>query len=115
MKWCNTTKERLESLLISRVQPWEKGIKIHRIRSEESERKGIFVINVPKSNNPPHMHDGRYYQRLNFSTTPMAHQNVLRAFQTSWIQRRELYQNVIMPLYSEIARARAKQSAKHRD
>jgi len=88
--------------LISRVRPWEKGIKIHRIRSEESERNGIFVINVPKSNNPPHMHNGRYYQRLNYSTLPMTHQNVLRAFQTSWIQRRELYQNVIMPLYSEI-------------
>jgi len=102
IKWCNTTKERLESLLISKVQPWEKGIKIHRIRSKESEQDGIFVINVPKSNNPPHMHDGRYYQRLNFSTTPMSHQNVLRAFQTSWIQRRELYRNVIMPLYSEI-------------
>ena len=32
----------------------------------------------------------------------MTHQNVLRAFQTSWLRGRDLYQNVIEPLYSEI-------------
>jgi len=102
LSWCDTAKERLESLLISRIQPWEERIKIHRIKNKEEENEGIFVIEVPKSNSPPHMHNYRYYQRLNFQTKPMTHQNVLRAFQTSWIRRRDLHQNVIEPLYSEI-------------
>jgi len=102
IKWCNTPKERLENLLKHRIQPWEEKIKIHRIKSKENEQDGIFVIEIPRSNNPPHMYNGRYYQRLNYQTQPMTHQNVFRAFQTSWIRRRELYQNVVEPLYSEI-------------
>ncbi|MFB0514820.1 MAG: helix-turn-helix domain-containing protein [Candidatus Bathyarchaeia archaeon] len=102
IKWCNTAKERLENLMKSKIQPWEEKIKIHRIEKKESEQDGIFVMEVPKSNNPPHMYNYRYYQRLNFQTQPMTHQNVLRAFQTSWLRGRDLYQNVIEPLYSEI-------------
>lgn len=101
-KWCSATKERLEGLLVSRIYPWEEQIKIKRIQSEENKQNGIFVIEVPKSSNPPHMYDYRYYQRLNFRTLPMTHQSVLRAFQTSWIRRRDLQTNVIEPLYSEI-------------
>lgn len=48
------------------------------------------------------MYNYRYYQRLNFQTQPMSHQNVLRAFQTSWSRRRDLHLNVLEPLYSEI-------------
>lgn len=84
IEWCSTAKERLENLLKSRIQPWEEKIKIRRIASKEKEQGGIFVIEIPKSNNPPHMYNYRYYQRLNFQTQPMSHQNVLRAFQTSW-------------------------------
>ena len=102
IEWCNIPKERLESLLKSRIQPWEAKIKIRRIASKEDEQDGIFVIEIPKSNNPPHMHNYTYYQRLNFQTQPMTHQNVLRAFQTTWIHRRDLYLNILEPLYSEI-------------
>jgi len=101
-KWCDTAKERIENLLKSRIQPWEERIKIHRVENKEDERVGIFIIEVPKSNNPPHMYNHCYYQRLNFQTQPMTHQNVFRAFQTSWIRRRDLYQDVLEPLYSEI-------------
>lgn len=102
IKWCDCAKEKLESLLKSRIQPWEEKIKIHRIASKEKEQGGIFVIEIPKSNSPPHMYNYRYYQRLNFQTQPMSHQNVLRAFQTSWTRRRDLHLNVLEPLYSEI-------------
>jgi hypothetical protein len=102
IEWCSTAKERLENLLKSRIQPWEEKIKIRRIASKEKEQGGIFVIEIPKSNNPPHMYNYCYYQRLNFQTQPMSHQNVLRAFQTSWTRRRDLYLNILEPLYSEI-------------
>lgn len=99
---CNSPKETLENLLKSRVQPWKENIKIMRIDMEKEEEKWIFVIEVPKSDNPPHMHNFIYYQRLNFQTEPMSHQNVFRAFQTSWIRQKDLYQNVLEPLYAEI-------------
>ena len=102
VKSCDTTKERLENLLKSKIQPWEERIKIHRIKSKDNEEVGIFVLEIPKSNNPPHMYNYSYYQRLNFQTQPMSHQNVFRAFQTSWVRRRDLHLNVLEPLYSEI-------------
>jgi len=101
-KWCDVPKERLESLLKSRVQPWKETVSIKRIENKENGEEGIFVIEVPKSDSPPHMHDFIYYQRLNFQTEPMTHQNVFRAFQTSWLRQKDLYQNVLEPLYAEI-------------
>ena len=102
IKWCDAPKERLEDLLKSRVEPWKENVEIHRIDNRENEKEGIFVIEVPKSDSPPHMHNFIYYQRLNFQTKPMSHQNVFRAFQTSWIRQKDLYQNVLEPLYAEI-------------
>ena len=102
--WCSFTKERLENLLISRIQPWEERIRIHRIANDDDAKDGIFVVQVPKSNNPPHMFNHVYYQRMNFQTKPMEHESVYRAFQTSWIRRRDLAKSVIEPLYSEIKR-----------
>lgn len=103
-KYCSTPKERLENFLKSRIQPWENKIKILRIVNKENIQEGLFIIEVPKSNNPPHMFsdDYRYYQRLNYQTVPMNHQSVFRTFQTSWIRRRELSQTIIEPIYSEI-------------
>ena len=103
LEWSGTPKEQLENLLKSRIQPWEENIRIHRIRNYENVVEGIFVIEIPKSRNPPHMSDYRYYQRLNYQTQPMNHQSVFRAFQTSWIRKQEIIQNVVDPLYSEIA------------
>lgn len=102
IEWCSTAKERLENLLKSRIQPWEEKIKIRRIASKEAEQDGIFVIEVPRSKSPPHMFNYSYYQRLNFQTQPMSHENVFRAFQTSWTRRRDLHLNILEPLYSEI-------------
>ena len=103
IEWCNFAKEKVENLLKSSIQPWEERIKIRRITSKETKLEGIFVIEIPRSNSPPHMSNYIYYHRLNFQTQPMTHQNVFRAFQTSWIRRRDLYRNVIEPLYSEIS------------
>lgn len=102
IKYSRTPKEQLESLLISKVVPWEDKINIHRIKNNENEEEAIFVIEVPRSNNPPHMFNYRYYQRLNFQTQPMNHQSVFRTFQTNWTRKQDLIQTVIEPLYSEI-------------
>jgi hypothetical protein len=100
--WSTSTKEWFENMLDSRIQPWDERIRIRRIENEQNPTEGIFVIEVPKSNNPPHMFNHVYYQRLNFKARPMEHENVYRAFQTSWLRRRDISKNVIEPLYSEI-------------
>jgi hypothetical protein len=100
--WSICTKEKLENLLVSRVQPWDERIRMRRIENERNLQEGIFIIEVPKSNNPPHMSNYVYHQRLNFQTKPMEHESVYRVFQTSWIRRRDISKNVIEPLYAEI-------------
>jgi hypothetical protein len=100
--WTRATKETLESLLVSRIHPWAEGIRIHRIQNKENPEEGIFVIEVPKSPNPPHMCNYAYYQRLNYQTQPMEHESVYRAFQTNYVRRTDLLKQVIQPLYSEI-------------
>jgi hypothetical protein len=99
--WINTPKEQIENLLKSRVQPYE-GVTIQRIASQKDKGLGVYVIEVSKSQNPPHMFNNIYYERLNFQSKPMSHESVYRAFQTSWIQRKDIIEQVIRPLYSEI-------------
>ncbi|MCW4005831.1 MAG: ATP-binding protein [Candidatus Bathyarchaeota archaeon] len=102
IKWCTAEKERIENLLLSRVQPWDENTRIKRIENKTKRKEGIFVIEVPKSNNPPHMYNSIYYQRLNYQTKPMGHESVLRAFQSSYTRRRDIVKKVIEPLYAEI-------------
>jgi hypothetical protein len=99
--WINTPKEQIENLLKSKVQPYE-GVTIQRIPNDKDETIGIYAIEVSKSHNPPHMFNNIYYERLNFQSKPMSHESVYRAFQTSWIQRKEIIKQVIAPLYSEV-------------
>ena len=95
IEWSSNAKERIESLLVSRIQPLAERIRIHRIPKKGSITQGVFIIEVPKSTNPPHMSNYVYYQRLNFQTKPMEHQSVYRVFQTSWIRRRENHFNTL--------------------
>ncbi len=101
-KYTNTPKEHLENLLKSRVDPWHEQIKIKRIPNKNEFLEGIFVIEVPKSNTPPHMGNSIYYKRLNFQALPMSHEDVFRAFQISWIRRIDLTKEIIEPIYAEI-------------
>jgi hypothetical protein len=100
--WSKETKERIENLLISRVQLWSEDILIQRIANEKNPIEGLYIIEVPKSNNPPHMCNNIYYQRYNFQNKPMSHESVYRVFQTSWIRRRDIVTRIVEPLYSEI-------------
>lgn len=100
--WTKTTKERIENLLVSRVQPWSEKVVIQRIPNEKEQSEGIFVIEVPKSNHPPHMSNNVYYQRFNFQNKPMSHEMVYQAFQNTWIRNKDIVNQIVEPLYSEI-------------
>jgi hypothetical protein len=68
------SKERLENSLTGKIHPRIEGLRIVPIRKNNSV---IFLLDIPQSQNPPHMaFDKRYYRRLNFGNCPMEHYEV---------------------------------------
>lgn len=81
--WGESTlkKEDLENQLLSKISPKIDGLRIFPVRKTKTDHQVIFLIDVPKSLNPPHMAgDNRYYQRLNFQKFPMEHYQVADLF-----------------------------------
>ncbi len=71
------SKEQLENNLISKIRSRIDGLRIVPIRKEDGSQQVIFIIDIPQSQNPPHMAaDNRYYKRLNFQRVPMEHYEV---------------------------------------
>lgn len=65
------TKERLDQI-ISNIQPHVKGVKIFPIRIDGDISRSIYVVQIPRSSNTPHMAtDHRYYKRNNFQSVAM--------------------------------------------
>ena len=68
-------REKIESMLVSRIRPWVNGLRIHAIRNDANE--AVFLIDVPQSMRPPHQaSDRRYHLRYNFQNLPMDHHQV---------------------------------------
>ncbi|WP_461331728.1 AlbA family DNA-binding domain-containing protein [Bradyrhizobium diazoefficiens] len=64
------TKEWIEQILNSKVQPRMDGVRIERIDMETG--KFGYVITVQQSQIGPHQApDGKYYKRFNFQSVPM--------------------------------------------
>jgi len=73
------SKETLENHLISKISYRIDGLRIVPVR--KPDKSVIFLIDVPQSENPPHMSwDKRYYKRLNFQSVPMEHYEVADFF-----------------------------------
>jgi hypothetical protein len=66
------TKERLENMILSNIEPTIKNIIINPIPNPENEKQAIFVVEIPESAEAPHMADHRYHKRHNFQASPMA-------------------------------------------
>ena len=74
------TRERLESIFVSRIHPRISGLRIHPIRNEQDGV--VFLVEVPQSVNPPHQTpDGKYYLRYNFQNLPMEHNQIAALFE----------------------------------
>ena len=72
-----STKEQLENKIISKIRPRINRLKIYHVRKGNGSEEVIFLIDIPQSDNPPHMAcDNRYYKRLNFRKVPMEHYEV---------------------------------------
>jgi len=82
------SKERLESKLMSRIQPRIDGLVIQTIRNKEGGL--IFLIDVPRSDRPHQAADHRYYKRWSFQKLPMEHYEIEDLFHRMSRARLEL-------------------------
>jgi hypothetical protein len=66
------SKERLEQIIHSGIQPKIDGLIIHAIQLSLSPNYGVYVIEIPQSNTAHQVvKEHRYYKRYNFLATPM--------------------------------------------
>jgi len=75
------TKEWLEHVINSGIQQKIDNVIIHPIRKDGNIKNTIYVVEIPESNDSPHMaKDKRYYKRYNFESVPMEEYEVRRLF-----------------------------------
>lgn len=72
-------RERIENVLISRIQPNIEEYEINSIENPSDPSKAIFTVHVPQSLNAPHMVNHRYYKRYKFQSPPMEDHEVKEA------------------------------------
>jgi len=66
------TKEWLENIIISNIQPKIIDLKIFPVRFNNEISKTVYVLKIPNSNASPHINgDKKYYRRFNFQSVPM--------------------------------------------
>lgn len=68
-------RESIENTILDSIRPRISGLKIYPIDLPTGNQ--LFVIEIPKSTQAPHMVSHRYYKRYNFQSVPMEHYEVL--------------------------------------
>jgi len=100
--WGNISKETVVRNLYNKVVPWDEKIEIHPIENQERQNEYIFLIEVPKSQNPPHMGSEKYYYRDIFESRPLNHYQIKSIFNESWIMKKDIVEKILGPLYNDI-------------
>ncbi|WP_422350820.1 helix-turn-helix domain-containing protein [Flagellimonas sp.] len=65
------SKEWLEQVIATRIQPKIEGTEICPVTVSETENTVIYVVNIPKSSTAHQASDNKYYKRYNFQSEPM--------------------------------------------
>jgi hypothetical protein len=66
------SKERLEQVINSRIQPRIHGLRIHPVALDRSgPEKVSYLVNIPQSFTAHQAYDKKYYKRFNFESVPM--------------------------------------------
>ena len=95
------SKEQLEDNFIGKIQPRIDGIRIQPVREGNGSMRVIFLVDIPKSNNSPHIaSDKRYYKRLNFRRTPMEHYEIVNQLKIRWVLNERMIEKIYEPLAS---------------
>lgn len=95
-------KETVERSLSSKIEPWNDDIEIASVINPVDSTERIFLILAPKSKNPPHMANHKYYIRLNFEAQEMGHDQVAALFKQFYLQKYDLINSVYGPIYNEL-------------
>lgn len=66
-----TTKEWLEQVINSNIQPRIPGIRITPINLSDAPDSAIYVVTIPSGTTAYQASDRRYYKRFNFESVPM--------------------------------------------
>lgn len=75
------TKEWLEQVINSRIQRKIEGIRIIPVRIGGQVDQTVYVVNIPESDNTPHMaFDNKYYKRYNFLSAQMEEYEVRQLY-----------------------------------
>ena len=70
--WGTFSKEDLVRNLYNKVIPWYENIEICPIENPENKEDRIFIIEIPKSPNLPHVGSEKYWYRNVFENCPRA-------------------------------------------
>ncbi|NCU05391.1 MAG: ATP-binding protein, partial [Chitinophagaceae bacterium] len=65
------SKEWLEQVINSNIQPRISGIVITPVTIDDSSNKVVYVVDIPQSETAHQAADKRYYKRFNFESVPM--------------------------------------------
>jgi len=65
------TREWLEQVINSTIQPRISGITIHPVPLDTSPNDTIYVVEIPQSITAHQANDKKYYKRFNFESVPM--------------------------------------------
>jgi hypothetical protein len=65
------SKEWLEQVINSNIQPKISGLTIHPIALTSAANHVVYVVNIPKSNTAHQASDKKYYKRYNFESIAM--------------------------------------------
>jgi len=95
-------KETLEDRLFIRIKPWIDNLRIYVVRNDIDASKEIYIIDIPKSNNKPHMSKNGFYKRKNFSSDFMDYNEIKNMFMETQILKEKLIENILLPLYGNV-------------
>jgi hypothetical protein len=72
-------EERIQNVIGTYLQPKVEGVKVSRYANPNNAKQAVFVLEVPKSFQMPHMCNHRYYKRVGSISSPMDHNEVKNA------------------------------------
>jgi len=72
-------EERIQGVVASSIHPKLEGVQVFRCPNPTNDKQAIFVVEVPKSPQAPHMCDYRYYKRRGSISLPMDHDELKNA------------------------------------
>lgn len=100
--WTTIPKETIVRNLRNLVVPWHDGIEFQIVKNPDEENQAIYIIETPKSKNPPHMGGNSYYIRNVYESIPMSHYDVESKFRYGYLNKEKIVDHIIGPILNYV-------------